>query len=74
MVVSNHSRLPGIIVKGKEKPFERPQAGMIFYNDEGSESDRAVQAIKTRTPASILVEWQISCPKWLCAPTGTFRA
>ena len=38
MVISNHSRLPGIIVKGNEKPFARPQAGMIFYNDEGSEN------------------------------------
>jgi hypothetical protein len=38
MAISNHSRLLGIIVRGKEKPFDRPQAGMIFYNDEGSES------------------------------------
>lgn len=38
MVISDHSRLPGILVRGKEKPFERPQAGMLFYNDEGSET------------------------------------
>jgi hypothetical protein len=38
MVVSNHARLPGIIVRGKEQPFARPQAGMLFYNDEGSEN------------------------------------
>jgi hypothetical protein len=38
MVISNHAKLPGIIVKGKEQPFARPQAGMIFYNDEGSEN------------------------------------
>jgi len=38
MVISNHARLPGIIVKGKEQAFDRPQAGMIFYNDEGSEN------------------------------------
>lgn len=37
MVLSNHARLPGIVVRGKERPFERPQAGMIFYNDEASE-------------------------------------
>ncbi len=37
MTISNHARLPGIIVRGKEKPFDRPQAGMIFYNDEASE-------------------------------------
>ncbi len=38
MVISNHGKLPGIIVRGKEEAFERPQAGMLFYNDEGSEN------------------------------------
>lgn len=38
MVISNHARIPGIIVHGKEKAFARPQAGMLFYNDEGSEN------------------------------------
>lgn len=38
MVISDHARLPGIIVRGKEQAFERPQAGMLFYNDEGSEN------------------------------------
>src|ERR1051325_7880837 len=39
MVISNRDRLPGVIVKGKEsKPFDRPEAGMLFYNDEGSEN------------------------------------
>ena len=38
MVISDHARFPGIIVKGKEEPFDRPQAGMLFYNDEGSEN------------------------------------
>jgi hypothetical protein len=38
MVISNHARLPGIIVRGKEQAFDRPQAGMIFYNEEGSEN------------------------------------
>ena len=38
MVISNHAKLPGIIVRGKEQPFARPQAGMLFYNDEGSEN------------------------------------
>src|SRR5205085_1508510 len=38
MVISNHARLPGIIVRGKESKFDRPQAGVIFYNDEGSEN------------------------------------
>jgi hypothetical protein len=38
MIISNHSKFPGIIVKGKEEPFDRPQAGFLFYNDEGSEN------------------------------------
>jgi len=38
MVISDHARLPGIIVRGKEQRFARPQAGMLFYNDEGSEN------------------------------------
>jgi hypothetical protein len=38
MVISDHAQLPGIIVRGKEQAFARPQAGMIFYNDEGSEN------------------------------------
>ena len=39
MVISNHSRLPGVIVKGQENPpVDRPYAGMLFYNDEGTEN------------------------------------
>ena len=38
MVLSNHAKLPGIIVRGKERVFARPQAGILFYNDEGSEN------------------------------------
>jgi hypothetical protein len=38
MVISDHAKLPGIIVKGKEESFDRPQAGILFYYDEGSEN------------------------------------
>jgi hypothetical protein len=38
MIISNHAKFPGIIVRGKEQAFDRPQAGMLFYNDEGSEN------------------------------------
>ena len=39
MVISDSTHLPGVIVKGKEQPkVDRPQAGMLFYNDEGSEN------------------------------------
>ncbi|MBZ0114909.1 MAG: hypothetical protein K8J08_20780 [Thermoanaerobaculia bacterium] len=37
MVLSNHAKLPGIIARGEEKTLDRPQAGIIFYNDEASE-------------------------------------
>jgi hypothetical protein len=36
MVISDHDQMPGVIVKGKQLPkADRPQAGMLFYNDEG---------------------------------------
>ncbi|HEY0785959.1 MAG TPA: hypothetical protein VGD62_08815 [Acidobacteriaceae bacterium] len=41
MVISDKERLPPVIIKGKERPEmgePRPQAGMIFYNDEGTEN------------------------------------
>jgi hypothetical protein len=39
MVISNKAQLPGVIVKGKEQPpSDRPQAGILFYNEEGSET------------------------------------
>src|SRR5258708_12457248 len=39
MVISNHGRVPGVIVRGKENPpVDRPYAGMVFYNDEGTEN------------------------------------
>jgi len=41
MVISNKDRLPPVIIKGKERPEmgePRPQAGVIFYNDEGTEN------------------------------------
>ena len=41
VVISNKDRLPPVIIKGKERPEmgeARPQAGMLFYNDEGSEN------------------------------------
>lgn len=37
LVISNHARLPGVLVQGKERPLDRPQAGLVFLNDEGSE-------------------------------------
>jgi hypothetical protein len=40
MIISNKARAPGLIFKGKEypQPDGRKVAGMIFYNDEGTEN------------------------------------
>ena len=39
MVISNHDGFPGVIAQGKEQgPNRRPGAGMLFYNDEGTEN------------------------------------
>lgn len=38
VIISNHASFPGIIRHGKEDSFQRPQAGMLFYNDEGTET------------------------------------
>ncbi len=39
LVISNRARLPGVIERGKEHPpVDRPQAGLLFYNDEGTEN------------------------------------
>lgn len=38
MVISDKARFPGEIVKGKEYPHPRPRAGMLFFNDEGTEN------------------------------------
>jgi hypothetical protein len=39
MVIANHDQMPGVIMKGHETPkVDRPQAGMLFFNDEGTEN------------------------------------
>ncbi len=38
MVISDKADFPGLIVKGKEYPHDRQTAGMLFFNDEGTEN------------------------------------
>jgi hypothetical protein len=39
LVISDKSKAPGIFIEGKEYPHpDRKTAGMIFYNDEGTEN------------------------------------
>lgn len=37
MVISDQANFPGAYVKNKEYPFKRATAGMIFYDNEGTE-------------------------------------
>ncbi len=38
MVIADQANFPGLIVKGKEYPHDRSTAGMLFFNDEGTEN------------------------------------
>jgi len=38
LVISDKALFPGLIVKGKEYPHDRQTAGMLFFNDEGTEN------------------------------------
>lgn len=38
MVIADKSHFPGLIVKGKEYPHDRQTAGILFFNDEGTEN------------------------------------
>ena len=38
LVISDQSHFPGLIVKGKEYAHDRQTAGMLFFNDEGTEN------------------------------------
>lgn len=39
LVISNKAAFPGVIIKGKETPHpNRKTAGMLFFNDEGTEN------------------------------------
>jgi len=39
LAISNHALIPGIIIGGRDYPHpNRPEAGMIFYNDQGDEN------------------------------------
>jgi hypothetical protein len=37
MVISDKARFPGAIIRGKEHAHTRPDAGLLFFNDEGTE-------------------------------------
>ncbi len=56
MSIAARDRMPGIIVAGREIPHPgRPQAGIIFYNDEGTENGGLVfsGALKDGKPTNL---------------------
>lgn len=49
LVISSADKSPGIIIRGKEHPHpSRKDAGMIFYNDEGTENGGLIFGGETR--------------------------
>jgi hypothetical protein len=38
LVMADKAHFPGLIVKGKEYPHDRQTAGMLFFDDEGTEN------------------------------------
>ncbi|MEK0265371.1 hypothetical protein QT383_02905 [Stenotrophomonas rhizophila] len=38
LAISNRTLFPGVIIHNKEQPHPRPMAGMLFFNDEGTEN------------------------------------
>jgi len=48
MVISNTDRFPGAIVKGKEYPHPRDTAGVLFYDNEGTEDGGLIFGGKQR--------------------------
>lgn len=38
LVLSGKARFPGLIFRGKERPHPRDTAGMLFFNDQGTEN------------------------------------
>lgn len=38
LVMADRAHFPGLIVKGKEYPHDRQTAGMLFFDDEGTEN------------------------------------
>lgn len=38
LAISNRTLFPGVLIHNKEQPHPRPMAGMLFFNDEGTEN------------------------------------
>jgi hypothetical protein len=54
MVLSSNGRFPGAIIAGKEYPHPRTQAGMLFFDDEGTENGGLIFAGKKGADGKIM--------------------
>ena len=55
LVIAAKDRFPGLITRGRERPFVRDVAGVIFFNDEGTENGGLTfdgRAAAAETPTS----------------------
>jgi hypothetical protein len=53
MVLASNGRFPGLIIAGEETPHERPQAGMLFFDDEGTENGGLIFAGKRKPDGKV---------------------
>ncbi|SKA23638.1 hypothetical protein [Novilysobacter spongiicola] len=53
MVVSNREQFPGLIMKGEEFKHDRGAAGIVFFNDEGTENGGLAFAGRRKPDGSV---------------------
>jgi hypothetical protein len=73
LVIANHARLPGVIVRGKElPPVDRSYVGLLFYNDEGDRERRQSQPRVSRSQGQGRQSGRADAAiraAWDCGPT-----
>ena len=73
-VVSNQAKLPGLYVKEKEYQHKRDVAGLIFYNDEGTEAGGLIVAGERDAEGNVSQVLHLSFDKYLQDQTLTLQA
>ncbi len=74
MTIASRDRMPGIIATGRETPHpDRPQAGILVYNDEGTENGGVVffGALKVGKPTNL---GALSFDRWRWNQTVAFSS
>lgn len=73
-MVSNRAKLPGLHVKGKEYDHKREVAGLIFFNDEGTEAGGLIVAGARDAEGKVSQVLHLSFDKYLQDQTLTLQA